>query len=185
MKNFATVSALLALTSLASADELSTPTTRTNEPTVAITISPLHIFVPMIELTTEIRVASRVGVGVVAGLGRFHEMTTNTPVALYEGGGSVRYYALGSFKTGLQLGFEALYVHAKTDSTTVDVKAAGLGLAPFAGYKWTHGSGFTFEGQLGATYIAARGKASSGTATATDEKSKVGPMLNLNVGWSF
>jgi hypothetical protein len=177
--------ALLALAATASADELSTSQRSPDEPTVAITMSPVHLFIPMIELTTEIRAASRVGIAVIAGAARFHERTTNTPVALFEGGASVRYYALGSFRTGLQLGFEALYVHAKTDSTTYDANVVGLGLAPFAGYKWTHGSGFTFEGQLGATYMAARARASSGTSMAMEEKSKVGPMLNLNVGYSF
>jgi hypothetical protein len=59
------------------------------------------------------------------------------------------------------------------------VAAEGLGLSPFAGYKWTHRSGLTLEGQLGATFLVVRAK------TASSETKDVGPMLNLNFGYSF
>jgi hypothetical protein len=42
-------------------------------------------------------------------------------------------------------------------------------------------SGITLEGQLGATVMTAR--AESDTSTASD--SAVGPMLNLQIGYSF
>jgi hypothetical protein len=164
------------------ADELSAPRSPPDEPSVAITVSPVHLAIPMAELTTEVRASRRVGIAAIAGIGTFHEMSTNQRVALYEGGASVRYYALGSFRKGLQLGLEALYVHAVTESTTVDVRAAGLGISPFAGYKWTHSSGFTFEGQAGPSFMVARAKAATGQMA---ERSKVGPMLNLNLGYSF
>ena len=151
-------------------------------PSVAITVSPLHVFVPMAELTVEARVAEKVGIAVIAGAGTFHEPDTNQRVSLFEGGASARYYVTGSFRSGLQLGAEALYVHGATDAMTVDIKAAGLALSPFAGYKWTHASGFTLEGELGASFMVARAKAATGQMA---EKSKVGPLLNLQVGYSF
>jgi hypothetical protein len=118
---------------------------------------------------------------VIGGLGRMRSSLTNEPIALAEGGGSVRYYLTGSFRSGLQLGGEVLYVHASTDDMTVDVKARGLAVSPFVGFKWTHRSGFTFDGQIGASYMATQAKSSTQSA----EKSKIGPMLNLNVGWSL
>jgi hypothetical protein len=156
-------------------------TAKRPDPTIAITVSPLHLVVPMAEVTAELRVAPRLGISVIGGIGRFHDQDTNEKIDLLEGGASIRYYVLGSFRTGLQVGGEVVYVHASTDDMSVDIKARGVGLAPFLGYKWTHGSGFTLEAQLGATYMAAR----ADSATQTAKESKVGPMLNLNVGWSL
>lgn len=148
---------------------------------MAITFSPIHLVIPMAEVTAEVRIAPKLGVAVIGGLGMIRDATTNDRITLVEGGASARYYVTGSFRTGLQVGAEALYVHASTTDMSVDVRARGLGLSPFAGYKWTHRSGFTLEGQIGATWFALRAKSS--TSTASD--SGVGPMLNLNLGWSL
>ncbi len=184
--SFVLASSLVVLAGSATADDLAAPQMlAADEPAVATTTSPLLLFVPMAELTTEFRVTPRFGIAAIAGIGRFRERSTNAPVSLYEGGASLRYYALGSFRKGVQLGFEAIYIHATTTSMTVNVRAAGLGVAPFVGYKWTHGSGFTLEGQIGATFMAARANAQSGSTMASEEDSKVGPMLNLQAGYSF
>jgi hypothetical protein len=45
----------------------------------------------------------------------------------------------------------------------------------------SHRSGITLDGQLGATVMTARAK--SDASTASD--SAVGPMLNLQIGYSF
>jgi hypothetical protein len=166
----------------AHADELASSHPGAHDPAVAITISPLHLFVPMAEVTTELRATSRLGIAVITGIGSFREMDTNQRVTLYEGGASARYYVTGSFRKGIQLGAEALYVHASTSSTTVDVKAAGLALSPFVGAKWTLSSGFTTELQVGASFMAARGSASTG---AMANRSDVGPLLNMQVGYTF
>jgi hypothetical protein len=164
------------------ADDAAPPVAASDEPRVAITMSPVHLIIPMAEIAAEVRLADRVGVAAIAGIGSTREMTTNTRIALYEAGLSARYYVLGSFRSGVQLGAEAVYVHAATDSTSVEVQAAGLGLSPYGGYKWTHSSGFTLEGQLGVTFIALRAKASTGEMS---ERRSVLPMLNLQVGYSF
>lgn len=149
---------------------------------VAITVSPLHLFVPMAELTAEVRASDKVGIAVIGGVGTFHDPDTNARISLVEAGASARYYALGSFRTGLQLGTEVLYVHGFTDAMDIEVKAAGVAVSPFAGYKWTHSSGLTLEGELGVSYMAARAHAETGQMA---EKSKVGPLLNLQIGYSF
>jgi hypothetical protein len=151
-------------------------------PTVAITISPVHLGVPMAEVTTEVRVADKLGIAAILGVGSFRDKATDMTVNLFEGGVSARYYVLGTFRKGLQLGAEALYLKADTDASNIDVKAAGLSLAPFVGYKWTHSTGFTFDGQLGAAFVVARAKAETGQMAGD---SRIGPLLNLNLGYSF
>ena len=168
---------------VAHADDLSVhESAARSEPRVAITVSPLHLFVPMGEVTAEIRANDKFGVAVIGGVGTYHDPDTNARISLIEAGASARYYALGSFRTGLQLGTEVLYVHAFTDSMNIEVKAAGVAVSPFAGYKWTHSSGFTLEGELGVSYMAARAHAETGQMA---EKSKLGPLLNLQIGYSF
>lgn len=49
-------------------------------------------------------------------------------------------------------------------------QARGLGLSSFVGYKWTHHSGFTFDGQVGAAWIAA----GASSSTASVNKSAIG-----------
>ena len=150
-------------------------------PRVAVTVSPVHLILPVAELTAEIRLSDRLGVAAILGAGSVRTELTDTRISVYEGGASFRYYVTGSVRSGLQLGGEALYVFASTDetSTMTTVAAEGLGLSPFAGYKWTHRSGITLEGQLGATFIVIREKGGS------MEEKDVGPMLNLNFGYSF
>ncbi len=185
LKSTVFILASLLATRAATADELASSHATRDLPTVAITVSPIHLLIPMAEVTTEIRIADKVGVAVIAGIGTYHQPDTNMRVSLYEGGVSARYYVTGSFRSGLQLGAEAIYIKAATSSTTVEVRAAGLGLSPFAGYKWTHRSGFTLEGQAGATFMAARAHGDNGQMTASTKTSAVGPMLNLQVGYSF
>jgi hypothetical protein len=165
------------------ADDLAPVPQVPDDPSIAITMSPVHLAIPLVELTAEVRVARKFGIAVIGGAGVYRDKDTNTKINLYEGGVSARYYVTGSFRTGLQLGAEAVYLKADADATTnITVRAVGLGLSPFVGYKWTHGSGFTFDSQLGVAYMAARAKADTGQMA---DASKIGPMLNLNVGYSF
>ena len=133
------------------------------DPRVAVTASPLHLFVPMAEVTVEARLAPRLGVAAIAGVGAIRDTATDDRIRLFEAGASARYYVL-----------------ATTDATAV--QAAGLGLAPFVGYKWTHRTGFTVDAQLGVTYLVARAASDAGAAATTRD---VAPLLNLNVGYSF
>lgn len=182
LKSIAVVSLTLFTASVAAADTDAPPASPSSRPSVAITISPVHLVIPMAEVTVEARVADRFGIAAIAGIGSFRDAVTDTRIALYEGGASARYYALGSFGKGLQVGAEAVYVFAATDNTDVEVRAAGLALSPFVGAKWTHSSGFTLEGQGGVSFMALRAKAETG---AMSERSGIGPMLNLNLGYSF
>jgi uncharacterized protein DUF3575 len=181
MKLTCLVLAVLTATAAAQPAEPTAPAPTRDDPTVSLTFSPLHLFIPMAEVTAEFRVAPKVGLAVVGGVGMIRDQTTNERISLLEGGASIRYYALGSFRSGAQIGFEALYLHAATTDMSIDVRGRGIGLSPFVGYKWTHTSGFTFDGQIGVTYVTASAESTTATASA----SKIGPMLNLNVGWTL
>ncbi|MEO7092288.1 MAG: hypothetical protein ABI175_03490, partial [Polyangiales bacterium] len=80
-------------------------------------------------------------------------------------------------------GGELLYVKANTADTMVEVRAQGVGISPFVGYKWTSRVGFTIDTQLGVTFLTLQGDSDAGPTTK--EVSKVGPLLNINVGWSI
>jgi hypothetical protein len=151
-------------------------------PSVAVTFSPFHLALPMVEMTAEVRLADKVGIAFIGGVGSVREMGVPDRIKVFEGGASARYYVHGTFRTGLEVGAEALYVHAATNAYNIEVKGAGLGLSPFAGYKWTHSSGLTLEGQLGISYITARGSADTGEM---NQRSDWGPLLNLQLGYSF
>lgn len=161
---------------------------------VSLTFSPLHLFMPMLELTAEVRLARKFGVAALGGYGQItgerDPGDTREPLTatVYEIGAQARYYVFGSFDHGMQLGAEVLYLHLDAD-TTGSIVASGEGLAvgPFAGYKIATQFGFTFDGQLGIQYLAARAEAHD---TDTNDSAEASdsvwiPLLNVNVGWSF
>jgi len=159
---------------------------------LSVTVSPVHLLFPMLEGTVEYRLGPRLGLAGVAGLGSIsvESGADSTRFVAVEAGASVRYYPLGSFQGGLQVGAEALYVYLAVDESTTSVVVSGasdgLSLGPFVGYKWTGRSGFTFDGQLGLAVAAyhAHAEDSAGGSSSADSSS-VFPLLNLNVGWSF
>lgn len=138
---------------------------------VSVTVSPLHLVLPIIEATGEFRLADKASVAVIGGFGSV------SGYSAAEVGGQGRYYPIGDFDHGLQVGGEVLAIFVS------DSNAAGLGLSvgPFLGYKIAARFGLTFDIQLGAqAYVVG---ASSGTSSARE--SAVGPLLNINLGWSF
>jgi hypothetical protein len=181
---------LLALTTSTAAfaqgpsDTLSPPAAQAALPSVAVTFSPIHLVIPFLEVTAEVRLAPKVGVGVTGGAGVTHinEDTTNDKVTLLEGGISPRYYLTGDFRGGVQLGAEVQYLYASAnDSSMSTVSAAGLSMGPYVGYKWTAAMGLTLEAQGGVSFLAIKGSDSN-----SDKSEKhVFPLLNLNAGWSF
>lgn len=158
---------------------------------LSVTVSPIHLAFPVLEITGELAIQPKLSVAAIAGYGSVKSSSALTSdYSVLELGAQVRYYLFGDFEHGLQLGAEVLYLHASTSgsSGTTTVKASGEGLAigPFVGYKVVSSMGFTFDAQLGAQRvgIGAKASASNGqSASATD--SDVQPLLNLNVGWTF
>ena len=154
-------------------------------PFLAVTWSPIHISLPVLELTGEVRVMPKMGVALVLGGGSVTVDDLGGPktkVRLFEVGGQFRYYVLGDFRHGMQLGAELAYIHATGSTSSESAVAAGTAVGPFLGYKFTAGIGFTFDAQLGVQRLFLAGESSSG---ATASEAKFIPLLNLNVGWSF
>ncbi len=147
---------------------------------IAVTLSPLHLLSPILEVTTEFRVDDRVGAAVIGGFGR-----VDGDFWVYEAGGQVRWYALGSFEHGLQLGGQLLYLHVSSgdiDGTGIAGAGNGLSVGPFVGYKYTSSFGLTFDVQAGAQVVAVNARADDGSS---ESAGGVGPLVNANIGWSF
>lgn len=147
----------------------------------SITLSPLHFVLPAGELTAEFAITPQIGVAAIGGIGSIANDGSNERTLVYEVGISPRYYVWGNFRQGVELGVEVLYAHASADSQLVmtTLKAEGLAIGPYAGYKWASSVGFTLEGQIGASYFAVRGDG------ATADDSRFALLLNLQAGWSF
>ena len=94
MRSFAHLACLLALLVLPSVAQAKDD----NERKVSVTVSPLHLVVPMVELTGEFRLDDKVGLAAIGGVG------SSAGVALWELGGQARYYFLGDFADGLLVG---------------------------------------------------------------------------------
>ncbi len=163
----------------------------------SITISPIHLVYPIVEITGEYAVNKKIGVAGLVGVGSIPLDTTvvngtttsksTERLSAWEVGGHFNYYVIGGFDHGMQLGVEAIYLKiAKSQSNYSSAAAAnGFAVGPYVGYKVIANIGFTFEANLGFQYVTARAKATSGTTTATAEDKTIIPLLNLNVGWSF
>jgi hypothetical protein len=159
----------------------------------SITVSPFHLVLPVIELTGEYRVADKIGVAGMLGAGQVtvKELGTDEELSftVFEVGAGARYYLIGSFIHGMQLGTELQYIHVSTDDAYDDVSgfASGGSVGAFAGYKIATNVGFTFEFQLGAQYIFVGAEAESDSTgeKVSDSDTAAGPLLNLQFGYSF
>lgn len=157
---------------------------------VYLSISPLHLLAPVVELTGEVRVHRKIGVAAIGGYGAVRAEPGGPRFSVWEVGGQFVGYPVGHFDHGMQLGAEVLYVGVSgaDGAGSVKVSGAGDGLAagPFVGYKLATKVGFSFNVQGGVQYMMARAEASSTSgATASASDSRVIPLLNINAGWSF
>jgi hypothetical protein len=123
-------------------------------PRFSLTFSPLHLVGPMLELTGEGKLDDRFGLAAIAGFGTL--ATGNARASVYELGVSARFYPIGDFRHGLQLGIETLYAGADSSgkgsaSDGGSRAATGVSVGTFLGYKYAAAVGFTFEAQGGSS----------------------------------
>jgi hypothetical protein len=151
---------------------------------VSMTISPFHLLVHMVELTGELRANDKIGVAVIAGFGQLSDTLEDTDISttVYEAGTQLRYYVVGDFRHGMQLGAELLYL--KLTDHRISTEGEGVAIGPFAGYKFTTDVGFTVDCQLGVEYIAARAQSNAGVTGRANGSTYI-PLVNVNIGWSF
>ncbi len=152
---------------------------------VSITFSPFLLVQPIVEITGEYRLTDKIGAALILGGGSIS--SGDTKFTAFEGGAQFRYYALGTFIHGMQVGAEVLYLYLSKndDDTAIEASGDGLAIGPFLGYKIATNLGFTFEAQGGVQYVFAAAKAESGSTSATAEESDIIPLVNINLGWSF
>src|SRR5438874_13063933 len=75
---------------------------RNVEHTISVTFSPIHLVFPILEVTGEYRIDDKMGVAAIVGAGQISLLGSAFTVA--ELGGQFRYYVLGSFIHGMELG---------------------------------------------------------------------------------
>ncbi len=167
---------------------------RADEPEIpfaSITFSPLHLILPVFEVTAEFRVHPDIGVAAILGGGTIGPHLDPDDVLespfVFEGGARFAWYAVGSFKHGMQVGLETLFAHISTSGKDISGFGRGLGITPFLGYKIAADSGFTFECQMGPVFgfVFAEATESSTGDSASASDTSIGLNINLNIGWSF
>lgn len=161
---------------------------------MSVTFSPAHLLFPVVELTGEFKAHDRWSAALIGGYGSVTQKNTafgEQTYDVWEAGGQARFYALGDFDHGMHLGAEVLYINVsnqiETSSGTVSGVGEGITVGPFIGYKVATALGFTFDGQVGYQRMGLGAEASNESSgeTVSEEDSDWGPLLNLNVGWSF
>jgi len=158
------------------------------ETSFSLTLSPIHLLLPILELTGELRLGSQAGLAVIAGGGRVSVTESGGPTVRFtvlEGGTQLRYYVTGSFRRGMQVGAEILYVHVNGSLQDVTGVASGLALGPFLGWKTTSYAGFTFEVQGGVEVVTLGTHVSDSSGGSSSSSVDYIPLINLNIGWSF
>jgi hypothetical protein len=168
---------------------------RSEKPTrrLSLTLSPLHLLNPIVELQVEVMVTPHLGVAAIGGFGSI-EANSNDPAldderfSAYELGLQLVGYPLQDFSS-LQLGGELLWIHVSTenfDGREIRASAGGVAIGPFIGYKLLTDVGFTLAVQGGFQYVALRAEASNDAGdSAEDEQKTLIGLLNVNLGWSF
>ncbi len=143
---------------------------------VSVTLAPFLLILSTVELTGELKVADRASVAAIGGLGSYRDYS------FMDLGAQGRYYLLGDFRSGMPVGAELLF--ARLDyKDSYSASGTSLSTGAFVGGKWTADAGFTLDGSLGVQYVTA--VATADRSGATTEEDGFGPLLNLNLGWSF
>lgn len=139
---------------------------------LSITISPLHLLSPQLHVTGEMRLAPRVSMAAMLGGGNVTE--EEETYRIWEIGGQVRYYVLGSFSHGMMLGADVGYVDVNGKPEGAMEMLVGTRAGGVLGYKLILKSGFTAEVQLGPVYVWGSGGTSEWQT-----------LHSLKLGWSW
>jgi hypothetical protein len=137
---------------------------------VSVTISPLHLLLPLAELDVEARLGDSLGLAVLGGIGQVSvedSLDREQDFAAYELGVRFIGYPLEPFES-LQLGAEVLWVKVSSDELqggSVQGAASGVAAGPFVGYKLITRGGFTLFVEGGVEYMFLRAEASDTTET--------------------
>jgi len=171
---------------------------REPEHVLSLTFSPLNLILPEVKVMAEIRLARKVSVAAIGGVGSVG-VSSDGSLAIgagaaerfvaWEAGAQGRYYLVGSFEHGMDVGLQAEYVGLSGSKSASGVEVLGTGsgflAGPFVGYKLATRVGFTLDLQGGIAYEVVAAEASGGGRSASGSASAWAPIVNLNLGWSF
>jgi len=130
---------------------------------VALTVESAHLLLPMVELTGEFKLDSKVSMAVIGGMGTWEGEQR------WDVGIQGRGYISGHFNRGVMLGVEGRY----TNLGVLSRPDPGVAVGTFLGFKYVFDVPLTVDGQLGVDYVHAQ------TYDA------IAPIARLGVGWSF
>jgi len=141
---------------------------------LSLTISPIHLLSPILQLTGEQRLADKIGVALILGAGAVTE--DGEYYGVWEVGGQFRYYLFGTFVHGMTIGSEVGYINDGGELDSPMDSYVGVRAGAFVGYKLATNIGFTLDVQLGDQYVYTISEPSDSCWQ---------PIMNLKVGWSF
>ena len=167
MRSFITVLTIIAFPVVARAED------QAPQHKVSITISPFHLLNPEPHLTGELQLAPKMSVAAMLGAGMITD--EGKSCGIWEVGGQIRYYLLGSFNHGMMLGADVGYVDVNGQIENPIAYYVGARAGAFIGYKIAMKIGFTAEIQIGPVYLWGENA----------ENSELQTLENLKVGWTF
>lgn len=84
---------------------------------ITLTISPLHLFAPIVEINGEFKASDNLGVALIAGVGNQSSLGGDT-YSVSEYGIQVNYYSGSNFNQGVQYGVELMKINVELDSSS-------------------------------------------------------------------
>lgn len=159
---------------------------------VAISLSPLHLLLPVFEVQGEVLFADHFSASVIFGYGSVDvdiegEVGSESETFdVLEVGAQLRGYFWGGNEGGAYGGAEFMYLEIDGDFDGLIGIGAGTAIGPVIGYKWTWDN-FFIDLNGGVQFVVANAEAEDRETgeQATEEDSAVLPNLNFNLGWSF
>ena len=143
---------------------------------VALTFGPVEAIFGVAQVSVEGRLTRKFGLAGIVGGGSFGApVSGGDRFPVFIAGISPRYYLVGDFDHGMQLGTQVSTIAAWKPSESTIV---AVGAGSYIGYKYTDPTGFTLELRGGVGYASAF---QSGSTTI----SSVVPLANINLGWAF
>ena len=156
--------------------------------TVTVTVSPVHLVLPVVEAQIEYYASELISVAILGGGGTITtELSDGESVTfdVLEVGGQARAYFYGSSEGGAHAGVEVMYVKLDGDVDGVTGVGSGLAGGAIAGYKWVFGPGFVLDLNGGIGFGRVDAEATDGDETETKSETQALPIININIGWAF
>ncbi len=155
---------------------------------VAISLSPLHLLLPVFEVQGEFLFADHFSASAILGYGKV-DVTVNgesTPFDVYEVGAQLRGYFWGGNEGGAYAGVEGIYLQIDGELDGVVGIGVGTSVSPLLGYKWTWDN-FFIDLAGGVQFVLASAEAEDSETGEQESGSETSilPNLNFNLGWSF